>query len=543
MFDSRRVAGILAGAVGATVLAGLGAGPAFAASRQPAPSGQRTAVAVLDTAHPVTVPGVALVAYLSHLHEEVVRADPAGLARLARAPGVTGVTPNEELHVAALPRSAVADSAGVYAAQAVGGAAGSSAAGSGVNVAVLDTGLSDTPALDRSSGRVTDGVDVSGLLAGSVSTDGTFSDGYGHGTFLSSLIAGGPDRPGGASVGVAPGARIVVVKVANDKGDTSLVQVLAGMDWVAAHARAIRVLTVALSAIPPASPHYGADPLTEAVRHVADSGVLPVVAAGNDPGRVGSPGDDPSALTVGAADTSVGNPRVAAFSGYGNVDGVAKPDLVAPGEHLLGELPAGVVRAQNYPDAPATQDLFPASGTSMAAAVTSGVAAIFFSEHPDATVTQAKASLRAAATPLDGAPSVAAGAGLVAVPSTELSGPAVTQWANESGFNSGQWRRYAWLHGVWMSRLTKAWSPPAWSASTWSASTWSASTWSASTWSASTWSASTWSASTWSASTWSASTWSASTWSASTWSASTWSASTWSASTWSASTWSDASWS
>ncbi|MHB2024889.1 MAG: S8 family serine peptidase, partial [Mycobacteriales bacterium] len=495
VFDSRRVLEVIATAIGAAVLVAVGAGPALAQDRSSSLGPEVTAVVALAGPRPITVAGVSLIRALPHVDAEVVRGTAEALDTLAHTSGVLGVRGDEQLRVpaATVPARSPAgrSTPAVYASQAVGGVAGMPTAGTGVNVAVLDTGLTGTPALNRSSGRVTDGVDVSGL-PNAVSTSGKFTDGYGHGTFLSSLIAGGPAVPGGPAVGVAPGARIVVVKVANNEGDTSLAQVLAGMDWVAAHAKAIEVLTVALSRVPPTWPHYGADPLTTAVAHVAASGVLPVVAVGNNPGQVGSPGDEPAALTVGAANTSRGRVTVAPFSGSGNVDGVNKPDLVAPGMHLLGELPRdSLVRQENYPDAAPSQQLFRGSGTSMAAAVASGVAAIYFSEHPRsvvhpaASVLQAKASLRAAARPLNPAnDGRRAGAGLITIPNQVVTGSAVNRWANESSFNLKSWDANAWPSAAYLAELNQAWSAPAWSASTWSASTWSASTWSASTWSA-----------------------------------------------------------
>jgi hypothetical protein len=121
---------------------------------------------------------------------------------------------------------------------------------------------------------------VSRLAAGGdARTSGHFTDGYGHGTFLASLIAGGKvPGSGNRAIGVAPSARIVVVKVADGKGRTTLSEVLAGMDWVAAHARAIQVVNIALAVDRPTAPAYGADPLTAGVEHLRSDGVLVVAA-------------------------------------------------------------------------------------------------------------------------------------------------------------------------------------------------------------------------------------------------------------------------
>ena len=524
MLSRRRATSIAVLAVG-LVVATL---PAAAATpRAGAHSRSVSAVVVVRPGvHlPLAVPGGHVVDVFTHVGSELVRAPLSSLAALAHDSRVAGVTPDRSGRVAGLSGKHEDNGPkdkGVYASDNLGGG-GNDRTGAGVNVAMLDTGLTDTPALNRASGRVTDGVDVSQLASGGqAQTSGTFTDGFGHGTFLASLIAGGK-VPGsdGHALGVAPAARIVVVKVANDQGETTLSEVLAGMDWVAAHAQGpngqqmIQVLNVALAVDRPTAPAYGADPLTAAVEHVRAAGVLVVAAAGNVPNQVGDPGMDPQALTVGAADLSAGRPSVAPFSGSGVVAGVQKPDVVASGVHVLGMLDPNSVVAKTNPQGWQPNGLFRGSGTSEATAVASGIAAAFLSDHPGATTAQAKAALRDAAS--GEISDASAGAGLMQL----VHGNSQKKSTNsgESGFNASSWSANAWQPGFdWVSLLASSWSASSWSASSWSASSWSASSWSASSWSASSWSASSWSASSWSASSWSASSWSGATWSASSWS-------------------------
>jgi serine protease AprX len=284
--------------------------------------------------------------------------------------------------------------------------------------------------------------------------------------------------------------------------------VLAGLDWVAAHARAIQVVNLSLSVDRPTAPAYGADPLTAAVEHVRAAGIVVVAAAGNTAGQVGDPGMDPQSLTVGAADVA-DRVTVTSFSGSGVVAGVAKPDVVAPGLHVLGVVPADSTVAKQNPQAWTSAGLFKGSGTSEATAVTSGVAAAYLSDHPGASPLEVKSAIRTAADPVHDA---RAGAGFVSIPKRGVAGSAAA--AGEAGFDAATWGANAWT-GVpdWQSQLCSEWSGAAWTAATWSAATWSAATWSDSSWSAATWSAATWSAATWSAATWSAATWSAATWS------------------------------
>jgi serine protease AprX len=455
---------------------------------------------------PVPVAGGRVVDVFSQLGSELVRAPLSALQALASDPRVAGVSADRRGHMAGYGGNDGSRAAGVFASDSLGGAAGAPDAGQGVNVALLDTGVSSTPALNRASGRITDGVDVSHLSdTGQVRTEGDFTDGYGHGTFLASLIAGGPtDASNGRPLGVAPAARIVVVKVANDAGETSLAQVLAGMDWVAAHAQGpdgqqmIQVLNLALAMDRPTAPAYGADPLTTAVEHVRAAGVLVVAAAGNQPGQVGDPGMDPQALTVGAADLTGNSTRVASFSGSGVVAGVPKPDVVASGVRLLGLVPTHSTIARQHPDGWQSNGFFRGSGTSEATAVASGVAAIWLSEHPGATPEQAKTALRSSTTNVAGN-SIRSGTGLLTLSEGNRGrGNASGAGLGERSFDAKSWQDNAWSDPAWNGTGWQQWLADHWSASSWSASSWSASSWSASSWSASSWSASSWSASSWS---------------------------------------------
>jgi serine protease AprX len=229
---------------------------------------------------------------------------------------------------------------------------------------------------------------------------------------------------------------------------------------------------------------------------VRAAGVLVVAAAGNTPGEVGDPGLDPQSLTVGAADTDGWWPTVAPFSGSGVVDGVTKPDVVAPGVHILGVEDPGTEIGQDNPLAWDRDGLFKGSGTSEATAVTSGVAAAYLSDHPGSSPLEVKTALRTGAQSLWGSRS---GAGLVT-----MSGggrhdghQALSDPTGEAGFDPVAWQANSWLGGAWVSWLASSWSAGSWSASSWSASSWSAGSWSASSWSAGSWSAGSWSDASW----------------------------------------------
>jgi serine protease AprX len=455
----------------------------------------------------VPAPGVKVVSALPGLHMQVVRGDAVSLLRLAGAPGVRGLSPDFAVSVTNDKDGDEVSAGGVFASAGLGGSAGTPGAGAGVHVAVIDTGVSDTPALDRDSGRLVDAVDTS---TGVTRTGGVYDDGYGHGTFMADVIAGGSaPGSGGAALGVAPGATVLVARVAKANGSTSLSKVLAALDWVKAHASDVDVANLSLSSHRPFH-EYGADPLTDAVERVRDAGVTVVVSSGNRRNELGDPGFDPRVLTVGAADLV--RSRVATFSGSDVVAGVRKPDVVASGVHVLGLLPPGSVLAQDRDTVELPSGLYRGTGTSQATAVTSGLAALLLAAHPEATPTQVKASLRCAATDLR---SDRDGAGLVHATTTLCAGQD-GQALDGSGDATGE---------------------ADFDASSWGASSWGASSWGASSWGASSWGASSWAASSWAASSWAASSWAASSWAASSWAASSWAASSWAASSWAASNW------
>jgi serine protease AprX len=444
--------GIVGALLGATALAAVPGGPLLQA-------------VVSYDGSVGAVPGVQVIASLPTLHMGVVRGDATALRRLASAAGVRAVAPDDTVQLTSKDEGDNGQP-GFLASEGLGGRAGKDGAGAGVRIAVVDTGVSDTRALDRASGRLVDAADASKVGDGRpVETGGTYTDGYGHGTFMAGVVAGGVvSGTRGKALGVAPGATVLVVRVAKRDGSTSLSRVLGGLDWVAGHANQVDVANLSFSHVRPRDA-YGPDPLTDAVEAVRDAGVTVVVSAGNRRGTVGDPGFDPRVLTVGAADLQRG--KVATFSGSDDVLGVAKPEVVASGVDVLGLLPPSSVIAQAGGTVHLDHGLFRGSGTSQATAITSGLAALVLADNPGATPTQVKAALRCAAKPLKGKRD---GAGLVRA-TTRLCAGTDGQALDGSGDATGE----------------TGFDASAWAASSWAASSWAASSWAASAWAASAW--------------------------------------------------------
>src|SRR5438128_3812236 len=250
--------------------------------------------------------------------------------------------------------------------------------GTGVTVAVLDTGVIDSPDLRN---RVVVKVDFT--------SDHDGIDHYGHGTHMAGIIAGDGTNSGGQYMGVAPGAKIVSVKIAGANGATDVSAVIAGIQWVVAHKAQYNIRVLNLSYGTDSRQSYLVDPLDYAVERAWFSGILVVVAAGNRgpySGTIAKPGDDPFVLTVGASITKSTDRSydvTAPFSSRGPTqDGFAKPDLLAPGISIVSIRDPGSTIDQAHPNARVGDNYFKGTGTSQAAAVISGVAARLFQQSP-----------------------------------------------------------------------------------------------------------------------------------------------------------------
>lgn len=242
------------------------------------------------------------------------------------------------------------------------------------------------------------------------------ADGYGHGTAVASIIWNNfTDAATGVTLGVAPEAGILSVRVLDDEGTGTYETVIKGIQFVVQQRNRydVRVMNLSLSA--PADVPYFVDPLNRAVEAAWLKGITVVAAAGNDgpaPGSVTVPGNDPYVITVGAVDSNRtpgywADDRLPEWSAAGPTgDGFAKPDLVAPGVNIItfmhkdeGDPSRSQRIVQMHPDNAATSSLFRMNGTSMSAAVASGVAALILDANPRLEPDQVKYRLMASARP------------------------------------------------------------------------------------------------------------------------------------------------
>lgn len=257
--------------------------------------------------------------------------------------------------------------------------------GSGVDIAVIDTGvdarhvgLAGRVAYRRNF--VTDDSSCGGRDVGA-------NDGNGHGTHVAAIAAGGGDVRG-----VAPGARIVGLRVLSCNGSGSTSDIIDAINWVIDHKSDtslglnIKVANLSLGAFACWTVFDGTDPMSVAVNRLVASGVATYVAAGNDAGRcgilgtVGIPGAAKFATTIGASlPESVGGASLAMFSSRGLFgQSVIKPDLVAPGANIV----SARADTSDLDQSKAVSGTLVESGTSMATPFVSGVAALALQRDP-----------------------------------------------------------------------------------------------------------------------------------------------------------------
>jgi serine protease AprX len=363
----------------------------------------------------------------------------AAIQELANDPDVEYIAPDRPVH-------AKLD----YTAAAVNAAAAwsSNLTGSGIGIALIDSGLNPNTDL---SGRIVYNQDftltattmATAILSGTSSSSGSGAtvtstavgktsligpDLYGHGQHVAGILAGNGTLSSCSNCnrllkGIAPGANLINLRVLDANGAGTDSEVIAAIDTAIALAPTYNIRIINLSLGRPVYESYTKDPLCLAVEQAWKAGIVVVVAAGNDGrdnsfgtsgyGTIDAPGNDPYAITVGAMKTEGTYTRtddlIASYSSKGPtlVDAVVKPDLVAPGnlvvsllaspsDTLATQTPGNIMPKSYYQNGNSQKPsnvFFQLSGTSMATPVVSAAAALLLHANPNMTPDQIKARL------------------------------------------------------------------------------------------------------------------------------------------------------
>ena len=297
----------------------------------------------------------------------------------------------------------------------------SSFKGTGVGVAVVDSGITPVADLGGQTNRIVYTQDFVG---------GDGRDQYGHGEHIAGIIAanGAASQCSGCNrnlTGVAPDANLVDLRVLDANGEGSDSAVIAAIETAISLKDQYNIRVINLSLGRQVFESYTLDPLCQAVEAAWKAGIVVVVAAGNEGrdnsmgtngyGTIGAPGNDPYVITVGAMKAMATYDRtddlIASYSSKGPSFGdfVVKPDLVAPGNQVVSLLAPGATLLQypadqvpvSYYQNTSTPEAGSAisnsylmlNGTSMAAAVVSGAVADLLQAEPNLTPDQVKARL------------------------------------------------------------------------------------------------------------------------------------------------------
>lgn len=375
------------------------------------------------------------------------------------------------------------DGAGDTAAplRATLGLTSSAPAGAGVGIAIIDSGIA--PSADF-AGRLTAFYD---FTRGGIPTAPI--DPYGHGTHVAGIIgASGVTSERWKYRGVGAGARLIGLRVLDANGSGATSQVLQAIEFAIAKRQILGIDVINLSLGHPIYESAATDPLVRAVERASAAGIVVVTAAGNygfnrDAGRSGyagitSPGHAPSAITVGAVQAAGtvdrADDEVAAYSSRGPTwyDGLAKPDLVAPGHAIVSNAAQGNRLYTTFPGVRAGASHMRLNGTSMAAATATGVVALVIEAHrqthffgPALSPNTVKAILQYTATPMAGTTetpetpdALAQGAGAINAPAAisiaraiDASRPVGADWLGTVLYPTSTYANRPW---PWSQQIT-----------------------------------------------------------------------------------------
>ena len=305
--------------------------------------------------------------------------------------------------------------------------------GTGIGIAILDSGMIES----HKSFKASNGSSRIVYSQSFVPSEPGADDNYGHGTHVAGIAAGSSSRNNGAYRGVAPNANIINLKVLDGAGRGQSSWLLNALDWLVNNHQTYNIRVINMSLGGTAVDTYTNDVVCRKVQELNALGILVVAAAGNEGkspdgdkmyGHIHSPGNEPSALTVGAINTKDTNSRsddtMASFSSRGPTrsfytnafgqkvyDHVIKPDLVAPGNKIASaKAKSTSYLVTHYPNlsdptlnsTTADESMLYMSGTSMSTPVVAGAAALLFQQNPNLTPQMVKMIFEYTAQPLNG---------------------------------------------------------------------------------------------------------------------------------------------
>jgi serine protease AprX len=352
--------------------------------------------------------------------------------------------------------------------------------GAGVTIAVVDSGSFKTNAIgSRFIGEVNFN-----------STAHNANDQYGHGTFVVGVVGDDGSYSGNKYMGIAPMVNILGVRVSDDAGMSTESDVVNALQWINDNKAAYNIRVVNLSLNSSVMQSYNTAPLDAAVEILWFNSLVVAVSAGNNgSASLYPPANDPFVITVGATDdkttVSLTDDVVASFSAYGTDEsGGVKPDLVASGKNIIAYLPDTnqLSISVDHPTNRVDSNYFRMSGTSMAAPIVSGAAAILLETNSSLTPDQVKYRLKATANKnWPGYNATQSGAGYLDIYAAVHS--TTTQNAN-TGIQASQL--------LWTGSSPITWNSVNWNSVNWNSVNWNSVNWNSVNWNSVNWNSDYW---------------------------------------------------
>jgi serine protease AprX len=478
-------------------------------------------------------------------------------AEVSADPSVRAITSNDNVHFENVTYDATTTASNFAKTSGATTAWTRGLRGDGVGVAVIDTGISN---MNDVRGRIVYGPDLSG--------EGTTVDSFGHGTVMGGIIGGsGSDsasNTNGAYTGVAPGATLISVKAAGRNGAADVSTMLQAMHWVAAYKDQYNIRVLNLSWGTASKQDPAVDPINYAVERLWRLGIVVVVAAGNsgpNSGTITKPGDDPLVITAGAFDDKQNldpsDDSIPSWSSRGPTPtGLTKPDLVSPGRTLIATRSFGSAVETDNPKSLISPSYIKGSGTSQAAAVTSGLVALLLQARPTLTPDQVKGILKGTASPLASALASAQGSGRVQLSAAlDAAAPTTTQTFAGSGMGSLEASRGGrnvqtdcgnngtidLIQGE-IDVYCQPWDPGPWTGGAWTGGAWTGGAWTGGAWTEATWTGGAWTGGAWTGGAWTGGAWTGGAWTGGAWTGGAWTGGAWTGASWAGGAWTGGAW-
>lgn len=372
--------------------------------------------------------------------------------------------------------------------------------GTGVGIAVIDSGVASVHP-DFMNANINGATATSRITVQQsqiAASSGGATDDNGHGTWVSGIAGGrgwssSTSTTEGQYIGIAPDANLIELKVADVHGQSLESDVVNALQWVTDNHATYNIRVVNLSLVSSVAESYKTSNLDAAVEMAWLKGIVVVVAAGNNGPNTAlyAPANDPYVISVGATDdmgtATTADDQLTSWSSYGTTqDGYAKPELVAPGRHIVGPLSGtSVTLATQFPNnIVGPKNLYISlSGTSAAAPVVTGLVADLLQARPYLKPDEVKAILMGTALPI---PGLGTGAGypqlLNAVNTTNINQANQDLVPNNYLAAAGCQSLPAGTNCAQANWSTVSWNTVSWNTVSWNTVSWNTVSWNTVSW-------------------------------------------------------------